>query len=104
MSDLSTQQAADILGVSRPWLIKQLQKNEIPFYLVGTHRRIVEKDLIIYRDKMRVNRRQALNELCTLGQEIENSHPTNDELWCSICGGSQCVCPDDPNDNYWDDK
>jgi excisionase family DNA binding protein len=56
MQELTTQQAANILGVSRPFLIGLLNAKEIPCHKVGTHRRIYLKDVMDYserRDKMR---------------------------------------------------
>ncbi len=70
-AELSTQEAADILNVSRPFLIKLLESNQLPHHKVGTHRRIRANDVFDYkghRDKMRS---EALDELVKLGQEID---------------------------------
>lgn len=60
---LTTQQAADYLGISRPTLIKLLEGGTIPFELVGRHRRVRLRDLVEYQDELRRNRRRALKEL-----------------------------------------
>ncbi|TAG93668.1 MAG: DNA-binding protein [Oscillatoriales cyanobacterium] len=67
--ELTTQQAADILNVSRPFLVKLLDEGAIPCIKVGSHRRIQLKDLIIYREQRKVNRRQGLTELTQFLQE-----------------------------------
>ena len=60
---LSTQQAADILNVSRPHLISLLEKASIPYVLVGRHRRIRAEDLFAYKRDRDSRRRQALSEV-----------------------------------------
>ena len=66
---LTTQQAADILNVSRLFLVKLLDEGAIPYIKVGFHRRIRFKDLIIYRERRKVMRRQGLKELTQFLQE-----------------------------------
>jgi len=69
-AELTTQQAADILNVSRPFLIEQLEKGVIPYRKVGTHRRVMFKDLMKYKQTMDHNRLKALEELSVIDQEL----------------------------------
>jgi excisionase family DNA binding protein len=63
LRELTTQGAAELLGVSRPFLIELLNKQEIPFHLVGTHRRIYLQDLLRYRDHRDRQRKEILNRM-----------------------------------------
>ena len=59
----TTQAAADYLGMSRPFLIGLLDKGEIPFHYVGSHRRVVFRDLLEYEKNRDTARRAAMNDL-----------------------------------------
>lgn len=62
-AQLTTVEGARMLGVSRQFLIKLLERGEIPHHKVGTHRRIYVRDLLAYKAKRDSNRRKILDEL-----------------------------------------
>jgi excisionase family DNA binding protein len=63
MQELTTQQAANLLGVSRPFLVDLLGKNQIPFHKTGTHRRIYLKDVLDYQERRDSDRKRILDEM-----------------------------------------
>jgi excisionase family DNA binding protein len=77
---LTTQQAAEFLGISRPTLIKLLSTDQIPFETIGRHRRITLRDILEYQDKFRLNRRTTLRRAARAGQEAGMLELTADEM------------------------
>ncbi len=67
--ELSTQEAAEILNVSRPFFVKLLKDNEIPYKRVGSHRRIYLRDILTYKQDMDRRRLAVLNELTQHSQQ-----------------------------------
>ena len=69
-AELTTQQGADPLNVSRPFLIEQLENGIIPYRKVGTHRRILFNDLLAYKQTMNHKRLDVLGALSAIDQEL----------------------------------
>lgn len=67
---LTTQRAADILNVSRPHLVKLLEKGKLPHTLVGRHRRIRAEDLFRFKHRRDAERAKALDELAELDASL----------------------------------
>lgn len=70
-AELTTKQAADIIGVSRPFLIRLLEEGVIPYRKVGTHRRITFEDVQAYRKRVTKERENALNQLVEEAQHLD---------------------------------
>ncbi len=69
-AELSTQEAANILNVSRPFLVKLLDEGKVEHRKVGSHRRILAKDLMEYKQSIDSKRHKTLDELTALSQEL----------------------------------
>lgn len=68
--EMTTQEAANFLNVSRPYLIRLLEEGKIPFRLVGAHRRILRNDAIAFDGVESTRRRALLDRLIADGQEL----------------------------------
>ncbi len=69
-SEVTTQQAADMLHVSRPHIVKLLEQGTIPFKKVGSHRRILLEDLLKYEAEQKEKKRENLQFLAEQAQEL----------------------------------
>jgi len=70
MEELSTQAAADLLGVSRQFFVRECEAHKLPFHYTGTHRRVLLKDLLDYKKRRDQGRRQALVDIARQSEEI----------------------------------
>jgi excisionase family DNA binding protein len=68
--ELTTQQAADILNVSRQYLVRLLDEKRIPFTKTGKHRRLRIEDVLVFKEKRDRDRRAGMRELSQVTQEV----------------------------------
>ncbi|WP_423822057.1 helix-turn-helix domain-containing protein [Salinisphaera sp. SPP-AMP-43] len=68
-AELTTQEAANLLNVSRPYVIKLLEAGDIPFTKTGTHRRVRYEDIMAYKQNQMARSRQLLAELASEAQD-----------------------------------
>lgn len=77
-AELTTQAAAELLGVSRPHLIKLLDRGDLPHHRTsedaGAHRRVLLRDVLAYRDARRDRRRSQLRELTRASQDARDGY------------------------------
>jgi excisionase family DNA binding protein len=69
-AELTTQQAADFLNVSRPFVVQLLESGALAHRKVGSHRRVQYKDLLTYREQSTIARKSALDQLTQEAQEL----------------------------------
>lgn len=69
--ELTAQEAADLLNVSRPYLEKRMESGEIPFHKNGLRRKVLIQDLMEYKQQHDQTSRELLDELTTEAQELD---------------------------------
>lgn len=69
-AELTTVEAAHLLNVSRPFLIKQLGAGELPHHMVGTHRRLRLADVLTYRDRLDAQAGEALDAMAAEAEDL----------------------------------
>jgi len=69
-AELTTVQAAELLNVSRPYLIKQIDAGELPHHMVGTHRRLKLLDVLAYRDRLEARTNEALDAMTAEAEDL----------------------------------
>jgi len=70
-SELTTQQAANLLNISRPYLVSLLKDGTIPHRKVGSHHRLLTRDVLAFQDKQQQARAAALDDMVALSEEMD---------------------------------
>ena len=68
--ELTTQQAANVLNMSRPTVVRLIDEGELPARKVGSHRRVLLTDLLAYRDQIVAERRAVLDQMTRDAEEL----------------------------------
>ncbi len=79
-AELTTVEASKMLGVSRQFLVGLLEKNEVPYHMVGTHRRLYARDVLAYKAKRDHARRKTLDDLARAEYEEGTYDKVTDDL------------------------
>jgi excisionase family DNA binding protein len=69
-TEVTTQSAADILGCSRPFLVKLLEEGKIEFIKIGKHRRIRFEDVLKYKQMMKEEQKNQINEIMNFDEQL----------------------------------
>ncbi|MEQ9286840.1 MAG: excisionase family DNA-binding protein [Cyclobacteriaceae bacterium] len=69
-AEMTTQAAAELIGCSRPHLVKLLESGEIKFTKVGKHRRVLYEDIVVYKKKLKANQERLLEEIMRSDEEL----------------------------------
>jgi excisionase family DNA binding protein len=70
LEELSTQAAADLLGVSRQFFVRECEAHKLPFHYTGTHRRVLLKDLLDYKKQREQARRESITRIARQSEEL----------------------------------
>lgn len=69
-TEVTTQKAAEILGCSRPFLVKLLEEGKMPFTKIGRHRRVKMEDVLVYKEKQKKEQKKYLIEMMQKDEEL----------------------------------